>query len=273
MNGIRQAGAYLLATDLDGTLIPLDGNQQNRDDLAALMRRLSDTHGSLVFVTGRHLESVCEAIKTVPLPVPKWMICDVGSSVYQQDANGDFQIESDYADHLDTLANGVLASQLASRLTVIDGLREQPAVQQGQYKSSWFCDRDRISIVVEHIEQFLTENDLNYGVISSVDPLTGEGLIDLLPSGVTKAFALQWLIAKQNFSKHDVIFSGDSGNDLAALTAGYRAVLVSNATGTVRAEAVAHHRTHGTVDLFFASDQPATSGVLDGLNHHLQQMR
>ncbi len=58
----------VLATDLDGTLIPLANDEQNQRDLRQLKAELSDRDLSLVFVTGRHFESVQQAIAEYHLP-------------------------------------------------------------------------------------------------------------------------------------------------------------------------------------------------------------
>ena len=55
---------HVLATDLDGTLIPLDGNQQNQSDLQTLAAELERNDVTLVFVTGRHFESATRAMES-----------------------------------------------------------------------------------------------------------------------------------------------------------------------------------------------------------------
>ena len=78
----------ILATDLDGTLIPLPGNQANAADLAELTRLIPNRCVTLVFVTGRHLESVEAAIIEHGLPIPDWIICNVGTSLFQKSDQG-----------------------------------------------------------------------------------------------------------------------------------------------------------------------------------------
>ncbi|HKK17152.1 MAG TPA: HAD family hydrolase, partial [Opitutales bacterium] len=64
----------MLATDLDGTLIPLAGNLQNREDLEQLATSFKGSGRTLVFATGRSFESVLEAIRGIPLPDPDWIV-------------------------------------------------------------------------------------------------------------------------------------------------------------------------------------------------------
>jgi hypothetical protein len=56
--------------------------------------------------------------------------------------------------------------------------------------------------------------------------LQGNGLIDLLPTNVSKAHALAWWVDHARMMPDSIVFASDSGKELAALTAGYRAILV-----------------------------------------------
>jgi hydroxymethylpyrimidine pyrophosphatase-like HAD family hydrolase len=93
----QQTGPTLLATDLDGTLIPLDGEPQNRQDLQTLAALLERLGVALIYVTGRHLESVERAIDEHQMPRPDWLICDVGTSIYQHCDGEHFQLLEAYA--------------------------------------------------------------------------------------------------------------------------------------------------------------------------------
>ena len=101
-------------------------------------------------------------------------------------------------------------------------------------------------------------------VISSVDPFNGNGLIDLLPAGVSKAYALDWWIRHRHTDAQHVVFAGDSGNALAALTAGYRAIVVGNADPSVVSMAKKKHQQNGWNNRLYLATQRATSGVLEG---------
>ena len=72
-----------LFTDLDGTLIPLDGDRQNVLDLLELTHVLDEQNIGLVFNTGRHFDSASQAIAEFSLPEPSWIICDVGTTIVE----------------------------------------------------------------------------------------------------------------------------------------------------------------------------------------------
>ena len=86
----------VLATDLDGTLIPLDDCSQNQSDLKCLTEKIRELGFLLVFVTGRHISSVQKAITEFSLPLPDWIICDVGTSIFRTTNTGQFEPVEQY---------------------------------------------------------------------------------------------------------------------------------------------------------------------------------
>ena len=103
-----------------------------------------------------------------------------------------------------------------------------------------------------------------YSVVQSVDPFTGSGLIDLLPKGVSKAYALAWWSQHVGLNSTAIVCAGDTGNDLAALTAGYRAIVVGNAERSLAKQVQEVHQRAGWSDRLYLARKPATSGVLEG---------
>lgn len=282
----------MLATDLDGTLIPLDDNAQNRIDLGQIVDELGRAGMTLVFVTGRHLELVEDATRRHGLPHPAWLICDVGTSIYRGDgvdesggsdrtegldrADGDepepldgLRPSSAYVEHLAEIVDAWDVERLHELLAEVSGLRKQEAEKQGRFKLSYYCDRRERKRVVGEVERRVTGAEAPYRVIESVDPFTDDGLIDLLPVGVSKAYALDWLVSHVGHERDRVVFAGDSGNDLAALTAGYPSIVVGNAATDVVEGARKGHEDAGWSDRLYVAERPATSGVLEGLRHYL----
>lgn len=114
------------------------------------------------------------------------------------------------------------------------------------------------------IGKLLDEWSAPYSLIHSIDPFNGDGLIDLLPRGVSKAFALSWWSRHVGISHEAVVYAGDSGNDLAAFTAGYRTIVVGNAARSLCKQVRDSHEQAGWRDLLFVAQAHATSGVLAG---------
>lgn len=257
----------LLATDLDGTLIPLNNAADARAALAELTAVLAELSIPLVFVTGRHLESIRNAAKEADLPRPHWIIGDVGTSLYQE-TGGDYRLSHGFHRRLSELTGNVPASTLADMLTEEPGLRLQEAEKQGAFKLSFYADADECEQLGARLLQWLQERSLPYHTVVSVDPFTGDGLIDLLPVGVNKAFALEWLAEELGLDNESIVFCGDSGNDLAALIAGFRAVLVGNASESLRARVREAHRKAAFEGLLYCASGQSTCGVLEGARHY-----
>lgn len=253
----------VLATDLDGTLIPLEGNEQNRIDLEKLKQHLAERGAVLTFVTGRHRQIVEEAIELHALPQPDWIICDVGTTVYRRSPEGWTQ-ETAYREHLDGLITLLPIDHLRDALAGVCGLTLQEEPKQGPFKLSYYVQQHELDDVVGRVEAVMDECNAPWSLISSVDPFTGDGLIDLLPRGVSKAYAVEWWRQHCGFEREHVVFAGDSGNDFAALVAGYQVIVVRNADRELARRVEEFHASQQWQGLLYLADAPATSGVLEG---------
>jgi HAD superfamily hydrolase (TIGR01484 family) len=258
-----------LATDLDGTLIPLAGFPEHVRDLSLLARLVARNDLSLVFVTGRHFYSVQKAIAEHALPVPQWILCDVGTSAYEYKADGNFHPVERYAQSLSAIVGNVSQGQLLELVDAIPHLRIQESEKQAPFKTSFYAPAEHLNELVMEIKNRLAQRAIPYQIVSSVDPFNGDGLIDLLPAGVSKASALQWWCRERNLSQESVVFAGDSGNDLAAFVAGYQTVIVGNASGLIVQKVREAHHEAGWANRLLCAEGHATSGVLEGLRHFL----
>jgi HAD superfamily hydrolase (TIGR01484 family) len=276
----------ILATDLDGTLIPSSASsgmssiatgsapstpaiEPLNEEMALEHLRLRSMTGELeiVFVTGRHYQSVREAIRSYHLPTPEWIICDVGSSIMRRIDQG-YQIFSDYSAHLDSITQGCPPSSIASELSAIGSVRLQEPEKQTVNKLSFYCDAVLMDQAVDEIRQFLTTSRFPHSVVSSLDPFSGEGLLDVMPAGVDKAFALHWWSTWLGIDKNQIIFAGDSGNDYAALTSSFRGILVGNAEPQLAKRVTEHHRRYGSIDRIYLASGRFTAGVVEGCRHY-----
>lgn len=274
----------VLATDLDGTLIPLDGNEQNVQDLSLIGEHLSQNGMQMLFVTGRHLASIMAVMLEKSLPQPDWIIGDVGTSIYRREASietnqskasatspdtvSSYALDACYVDHLQELVGDFSVTRLADCLQSIGELRLQEPEKQTRFKLSYYVDHDRCSAATQQIEQRLFEMQAPYTVVASRDPFNGDGLIDLLPRQVTKAHGISWWAEQQSIDRQAILYAGDSGNDSAVFAAGYLSIIVANAAPEVLQAARAAHARAGWSDRIFAAPAPATSGVLAGLKHY-----
>lgn len=261
---ISETVQRVLATDLDGTLIPLDGDAQHRADLQTLAQHLEAQAVTLVYVTGRHLELAVEAIEQFHLPRPAWLISDVGTSIYKREGELDFQPVVAYDQHQGAIVASTPVRDLQKHLESIVGLRRQEPQKQGRFKASFYTDVGRMDVVVNSIQKKLIHLRAPWTIIASVDPFNGDGLIDLLPANVSKSYALTWWVQHYGLNPDGIVFAGDSGNDLAALTAGFRAIVVGNADRELVAEVKRVHEASGWTSRLHIARGSATSGVLEG---------
>jgi HAD superfamily hydrolase (TIGR01484 family) len=282
----------ILATDLDGTLIPLASTNgvprqtiesrqttdspwaadrgispaecPQRQALTTLSRLADADKLEIIFVTGRHHDSVMNVMNAEGLPVPRWIICDVGTTLLCRADRQRYLPSQAYVNHLDAIVGRFDTGQLAQAMAGFEGLVLQEPEKQGRHKLSFYCDRNRIDGLVTGVAQRLGEVAAPYRIVSSVDPFNGDGLIDLLPLGTDKSTALAWWAERSGYEMSRIVFSGDSGNDYAALTSGFRAILVGNADRKLARRVVDHHRQVGTEDRIYIAQSPATAGVLEG---------
>jgi HAD superfamily hydrolase (TIGR01484 family) len=278
----------ILATDLDGTLIPVtpmqlatnatseyrttESNGATTSDSAraeraalATLRRLSDAGKiEIIFVTGRHPSSVIGVISDKRLPSPQWIICDVGTTILQRVSRQPYHPIEAYVNHLDSIIGQFTTVHLRSKIILHADLSPQENEKQGRHKLSYYCDAAKLVDHVAKMDSQIEQLSAPYRTVASVDPFNGDGLIDLLPRGIDKSTALQWWANHRIASKDQIVFAGDSGNDFAALTSGFRAILVGNADRELAARVVEHHQQLGTTDRIYLATGLATAGVLEG---------
>ncbi|MCA9046439.1 MAG: HAD-IIB family hydrolase, partial [Planctomycetaceae bacterium] len=219
------------------------------------------------FVTGRHLASVEDVRVQEELPCPHWIICDVGTSIYHLNDSGVPELVSQYAEHLAALCSSMSREHLVDILAEVAGLRMQESEKQGPFKLSYYIEQSLLQNAEQHILSLLQRHEAPYSLICSVDPFNGDGLVDLLPQGVSKDFALAWWTEHVNANRESILFAGDSGNDFAPLTAGYRGILVANSPPDLADRILSVHQDRNWSGRLFRATQQATSGVLEGCRH------
>jgi len=256
----------ILVTDLDGTLIPLTDNAENTEALLSLNKEHNQNKFKLIFATGRSYNSVIKAIETLHLPTPEWMICDVGTSIYQN-IGGRFERLQDYETHLADKVGIDNRASIESSLHTIAQLELQEPGSQQRFKISYQCAGEDLQPLVGQINQLLQTKSWPLACMGSIDPFLDKGLIDILPVGVNKSYAVLWLSAYAHFNADEVIYAGDSGNDYAALIAGFRAILVANASTGLAEQVQQGLKKIEKLDYLFQANKVATSGVLEGCEY------
>lgn len=262
----------LLATDLDRTLIP-NGSQPESPSARQRFHRLAARpEVRLAYVTGRHLESVEAAIAEYDLPRPDFVIADVGTSLYEIDAN-DWRQMQDWQQAIATDWGGRSHAELAMSVGEIPGLHLQDAVRQGACKLSYCAPPlDEPAELLNGIRQRLEASGARINLVWSIDETSATGLLDVLPASASKLHALEFLRARLGISLNRTVFAGDSGNDMQALVSRIPSVLVANAQESVRAEAVAHadlEKLYLARGGLLGMNGNYSAGILEGVVHFI----
>lgn len=257
----------ILATDLDGTLIPLPNHPANVDALQELASGLRGKEVALAYVTGRHIDSVEEAIREFDLPEPDWIVADVGTEIWRvtesHEGRRRTKLEA-YGVHMEAILGSYSCEELRGELDSIAGLTPQSVKHQKRFKLSYYADYYSMSTIVPTVKSYVARAEAPYSVVDSCNHVTGEAYVDLLPRDVSKAYALRWWLEEEGFDVNRLVFAGDSGNDLAAFVAGYRSIVVANADRGVVKQAVDAHSEAGWKDRLYLSNAAGTSGLLEG---------
>jgi hypothetical protein len=270
----------LLCTDLDRTLIP-NGPQPEHPAARKLFREFSRLPGVvLVYVTGRHQELVKQAIADYDLPEPDFAITDVGTQICRIE-DGKWQEMSAYTAEIAKAWLGHSREQIQVYLSPRAELRLQEASKQKSFKLSYYLalELDK-EPVLNWVKSCLSQKGVNASLVWSIDELENRGLLDVLPRNATKLHGIQFLQQQLGFQQDEVVFAGDSGNDLAVLGSAIPAILVANASAEVRRQAQQLAAQNGQTDsLYLATDTGSSlggdyaAGILQGLWHFAPQFR
>lgn len=267
----------MICTDLDRTLLPNGTAPETPGARNQFQRLVSRIHGILVYVTGRHLQLVDEAIHDYNISIPEYAVTDVGTRIYTCGNNGWSPMEEWYETIQKTLGNFRM-SNLKKELNDIDGLILQEAEKQNRHKLSFYIEPySKMHRVKLHVSRRLNDLDAPVSATWSYDSVTDKGLLDVLPTTASKLHAVRFLMQRIGIPENRVVFSGDSGNDLDILTSSIRGIIVANADDSVKNEA--RTQRENPDDLYIATGSlPGfngnySAGIIEGILHFYPELR
>ena len=268
----------LICTDLDRTLLP-NGTQPESPEARTIFTRLvSRPEVYLVYVSGRNLALVQDAIQEYDLPTPHWIVGDVGSTMYKYEGdrwkswqNWTQQIAGDWRGF-----NAIDLEPLFSDLAEISHLVLQEPDQQSRFKLSYYLPLDIEKDALQHyIKLRLEEQNISASLIYSVDEAKEIGLLDILPARATKLHAVEFLMGQLKFDDGNTVFAGDSGNDLPMLISAVPSVLVANAPEDIIVQSQQQakelgntHRLYLAQGGFLGMNGNYSAGILEGIVHY-----
>ena len=262
----------ILATDLDRTLLP-NGSWPSDPDAISLFNALTQRHRVLVvYVTGRNLDLTENAINEFGIRYPDVLIGDVGTSIRTYETGG-WKSHSGWDAHVMQRSPRWNAQAVRDAVVGIDGLTEQEREHCGPFKQSYYVDHDINQAVLKAVDERVKDR-FDEVIVYSHDSQSGKGLLDFLPRSATKQTALEYVADERGVSKSDVVFCGDSGNDIFPLTAGFCGVLVRNADDQLVAGVEQAVSANPDIRVYFAKGDFKglngyyTSGVIEGAYHY-----
>lgn len=275
------ARRYLICSDLDRTALP-NGPAPESPGAAAAFAALSGRKDvTLAYVSGRHRTLVEDAIGEYGLPLPDFVMGDVGTTLYRVDTDGEWRLEQAWERRIAADWGGHIASDLSPLLNGFEGLRVQEPEKQNRFKLSFYLRPERWNdAFAASIRHCLAAADIEVRLVWSIDDLTGEGLLDILPLGASKRGAIEALMEIEGFGLEETVFCGDSGNDLDVLASPIPAVLVANARSEVKEQAVAMAKESGCPERLYIArggylgmNGNYRGGMLEGIAHYLPDLQ
>jgi HAD superfamily hydrolase (TIGR01484 family) len=269
-----------LCTDLDRTLIP-NGPQPESPEARQRFRQLCAWDRlTLAYVSGRHRSLVKKAIVNYSLPQPDYVVGDVGTTIYRVEGPDDWHHLSEWEAHIGEDWAGRSQRELSRLFTDLTALRLQENSKQNRYKLSYYISLHSDRGDIEHIMcERLHAVGVKATLVWSVDEPAGVGLLDVLPARASKLHAIEFLMQSLGFDRSEMLFSGDSGNDMQVLVSDIPAVLVRNAPPEVREAA---HRSAAANDNlnalylakggFMQMNGNYSAGILEGVAHYHPQL-
>lgn len=203
----------------------------------------------LVYASGRFYESVAQSVRSTALPEPDVIIAGVGTEMRS------------YPDGAAIAgwprpAGGWNPRRIRAVLRRFPQLRPQPAASQSRYKLSYRAEGLRPGFLWE----LRRELDLaGYGVeviYSSAHNL------DVLPLGVDKGFAVEFLASRWGLARHRVIVTGTAASDRSMFLRGFRGIVVASAPAELKCLA---RRS------VYRAKRPNAAGALEGLRYWLRR--
>ncbi len=177
----------LLCSDLDRTLIP-NGEQPESPKVREVFTRLCERPEiCLTYVSGRNELLVKEAIEKFDLPVPDFVIGDVGTTLYRiekKKAESRWFLDPGWQQEIGSDWITCSRDDLVGLLAGIHGMgfRLQEEEKQNIFKVSYYTDPDlKMEVVRERVSILLQAHGIASTVIWSRDDAARCGLLDILP--------------------------------------------------------------------------------------------
>ncbi len=260
----------IIATDLDRTLLP-NGDDEYDDTLNVFFDAVKKNKLTLAYVSGRNMDLLEQAIAEFGIETPDFFIGSVGTEIFVK--KNDILIPYEpWSVYLNKNAGKWSRDMFVEKIGEPKSLSLQEDSVQNEFKLSYYVDEEDAESIVASIKKALSEFEKDIDVVYSIDPLKKIGLIDVLPKIATKVTALAFLRDELGLTDEDVIYAGDSGNDILPLTAGFKSILVKNAHPDTKEDVMRINKDKELSSLYIAHGEGEyngnySSGILEGMKY------
>jgi hypothetical protein len=269
----------LLCTDLDRTVLPNGSQPESRNARPFFKKLAAKTGVILAYVSGRDQKLLLDAIAEFDLPLPDYAVCDVGTTIYEISGNR-WQAWNSWQEEIQADWQGKNWQDLRALLADLDFLELQEPEKQKTFKLSYYTRAAfELEKTLARIRGRLEQAGIRASLIWSVDEPVQRGLLDILPESANKLQAITFLMRRKGFDAGHTVFAGDSGNDMAVLTSGLKAILVGNASREVRDEAQRYLAATDQLEQlyiargdFLGMNGNYAAGVVEGVGHFFPEI-
>jgi sucrose-6F-phosphate phosphohydrolase len=264
----------LLCTDLDRTLIP-NGTAPEDARARKMFSRLSrHPEVTLAYVTGRDRHLVLDALEHYNLPQPDYALTDVGAMIFQVVA-GDWQQLEVWTRHLSASWPEGTDARIRDLVNSLSGPLLQEEAKQNRFKVSYYIPLAlERQAVMDRVQQLLVQERIPANLIWSIDEIEGVGLLDVLPNRADKRQAIRFLQQYLRYGNDEVVFAGDSGNDLQVINSDIPSILVANAATEIKQAALEWAQQNNQTQALYlargdllAMNGNYSAGILEGICH------
>ncbi|MCK5831831.1 MAG: HAD-IIB family hydrolase [Methylococcales bacterium] len=270
----------LICTDLDRTLLPNGSQPESKNARSFFKNLVARPEITLAYVSGRHRSLVEQAILEYQLPLPDFVVGDVGTTIYQVGLEQKWELQTSWELEIAKDWGGKNHADLMSLLADFQQLRLQEPTKQNNYKLSYYTSlKIEQKQMLEEINEQLLDAGIRASLVWSIDEEAEVGLLDVLPERATKFHAVEALMKQGGFELDNTVFSGDSGNDIEVLTSAIPGVLVANSQPEIQtlARKLAHinnqdNQLYLAQGGFMGMNGHYAGGILEGIAHYYPQI-
>ncbi len=270
---------YILCTDLDRTLIPNGHLPPDPNAIPTLHALLNQIDLTLIYVSGRDIKLVQQAIEKYQLPFPNYAITDVGSQIYQLNKSS-WQQNTDWYQTLQQYWDEQKIITIKDELPKIDGVVSQEPEKQSDFKASYYFSTDLDLLKLnDTVEQICKRANFHANIIISIDETTDTGLLDIIPDHASKYLALKFLARQHDYNIDRLVYSGDSGNDMSVLSSSLNAILVNNTETEIKQQVIQLSEQNNFRKHIYLAKGNFTglngnycSGILEGLAYYFPEL-